>query len=86
MLKIEVTLKFDNDDQTLTSESDLQLAVKLLAAMGAKFPYRMERCTRPDDTSAARVPTPKPPKPTKQSPPSFLSGPDPATEAPGAAK
>lgn len=55
MLKIEVTLKFDNDNQKFTSESDLQLAVKLLAAMGAKFPYHMERCTRPEADKTNRT-------------------------------
>ena len=43
MLKIEVTLKFDNDRQNFTPESDLQLAVSLLAAMGAKFPTQADK-------------------------------------------
>lgn len=37
-MDIEVTIKFGTAAQEYMSEADLQLAVRLLAALGAKFP------------------------------------------------
>jgi hypothetical protein len=42
-MNIEVTIKFDNRDSV--RESDLQLAVSLLAALGAKFPSEADKPT-----------------------------------------
>ena len=49
-MDIEVTIKFNNSERL--RETDLELAVSLLAALGAKFPSEAE-ATEADKTKPA---------------------------------